>query len=39
MYYKDKHLTWAPEWLQDAIALVGLLSFFGWVLFAALRSG
>lgn len=37
--HRDKHLTWAPGWLQDTIALVGLLAVFGWILYAALHMG
>lgn len=28
---RDKHLTWAPEWLQDVIVLIGLAAVVGWM--------
>ena len=33
----DKHLTWAPEWLQDLIVTIGLVSFVGWMCVVASR--
>lgn len=27
----DKYLTWAPEWMQDIIVLIGMASFVGWL--------